>query len=334
MNSETPQDDSFQQQPDFRDSEARSIENSTLGCEDTNSVSSEFTSHEATDPTTPTQRRILLPLILFAFTCLSTFWSGSVGLNGIVAFSSIGDFFDVFVTASWQDGLTYMAAVMGILLAHEMGHFLMTLRHRIPASLPFFIPMPLPPIGTMGAVIAMQGSKADRKQLFDIGIAGPIAGLVIAIPVLCVGIYLAKPDYSIFSQPLITNLLISVIRPDLTGKSLGMNPLLMAGWVGLLITGLNMLPISQLDGGHVAYALFRRKAHYLAHAFLFMAIAFVVYSGQTAWVLMLSLVVLMGINHPQTADDDVHMGAARKFLGYASLAIPILCFPPYPFKFD
>jgi len=334
MNSETPQDDSFQQQPDFRDGEARSIENSTLGCEDTNSVSSEFTSHEATDPTTPTQRRILLPLILFAFTCLSTFWSGSVGLYGIVAFSSIGDFFDVFVTASWQDGLTYMAAVMGILLAHEMGHFLMTLRHRIPASLPFFIPMPLPPIGTMGAVIAMQGSKADRKQLFDIGIAGPIAGLVIAIPVLCVGIYLAKPDYSIFSQPLITNLLISVIRPDLTGKSLGMNPLLMAGWVGLLITGLNMLPISQLDGGHVAYALFRRKAHYLAHAFLFMAIAFVVYSGQTAWVLMLSLVVLMGINHPQTADDDVHMGAARKFLGYASLAIPILCFPPYPFKFD
>lgn len=335
MNSETPQDDSFQQQPDFRDGEARSIENSTLGGEDTNSVSSEFTSHEATDPTTPTQRRILLPLILFAFTCLSTFWSGSVGLYGIVAFSGIGNFFDVLVMASWWDGLTYMAAMMSILLAHEMGHFLMTLRHRIPASLPFFIPMPLTLIGTMGAVIALHGSKADRKQLFDIGIAGPLAGLVIAVPVLCAGIYLAQPDdTSLFSQPLISKLLISVIRPDLTGKSLGMNPLLMAGWVGLLLTGLNMMPISQLDGGHVAYALFRRNAHRLAQAFLIVAIAFVVYSGQTVWVLMLSLVVLIGIYHPPTADDNVRMGAARTFLGYISLALPILCFPPYLINFD
>jgi membrane-associated protease RseP (regulator of RpoE activity) len=287
----------------------------------------------------PTRRRVWLPVALFVATCVSTFWTGAVGLGGFSAYLN-GDVSGLellyfALRTSWRNGLEYMFAVMGILLAHEMGHFLMTLRHRIPASLPFFIPLPLPPIGTMGAVIAMQGSRADRKQLFDIGLAGPLAGLLVAVPVLCLGIYLARPSPSAFSQPLLTKLLMPLMRPDLPpGTSLGMNPLLMAGWVGLLITGLNMMPISQLDGGHVAYALFRRKAHVLAYALLFFAVVYIVSSAQMPWILMLSLVVLIGVEHPPTANDHARLGPLRAVLGAASLAIPVLCFPPKPFNFD
>src|SRR5205823_6431654 len=97
------------------------------------------------------------------------------------------DFFR-HLSGYWLDGLQYMLGVIGILLAHEMGHFLMALRHRVPASFPYFIPMPILLTGTMGAVIKMQGSRADRKQVFDIGLAGPLLGLVVAVPLLCVGI--------------------------------------------------------------------------------------------------------------------------------------------------
>ncbi len=265
----------------------------------------------------PVQRRVWLPLSLFLATCLSTLWSGAIGWL-------VSDQLD------WGRGLVYMAALMGILLAHEMGHFLMTLRHRIPASWPFFIPMPAPPIGTMGAVIAMQGSRADRKQLFDIGLAGPLAGLVVCVPVLCLGIYLAEPGPSPFQQPLLTKMLVPWMRPDLSSGGMLPNPLLMAGWVGLLVTGLNMLPISQLDGGHVTYAIFRGGARWLAYALFVAAIWLVVWNAWLHWVVMLALVTLIGIEHPPTADDRVRLGPLRVVLGIASLLIPVLSFPPQP----
>lgn len=285
----------------------------------------------------PTRRRVWLPVLLFLATCVSTLWAGAVGLSFFARSDGLELFVHVLRVASWRNGLEYMFAIMGILLAHEMGHFLMTVRYRIPASLPYFIPMPLNPLGTVGAVIAMQGSEADRKQLFDIGLAGPIAGLLVAVPVLCAGIYLAEPEPGrpFFSQPLLTKLLLPLLRPELPhGASLAMNPLLMAGWVGLLITGLNMMPISQLDGGHVAYALFRRKAHFLAYGLLFLAVVYIVASARPFWVLMLSLVVLIGLEHPPTANDNVRLGPVRVALGAASLAIPVFCFPPQPFNFD
>src|SRR5205807_229880 len=156
------------------------------------------------------------------------------------------DFFH-HLSKYWFDGLQYMLGVMGILLAHEMGHFLMALRHRVPASFPYFIPMPILLTGTMGAVIKMQGSRADRKQVFDIGLAGPLLGLVIAVPLLCVGIVNAgwapmtnAPGVLHFGDPLLVTLLTPVLRPELPENAeLLMNPLLMAAWVGMLITGLN-----------------------------------------------------------------------------------------------
>ena len=245
-----------------------------------------------------------------------------------------------------------MLAVMAILLAHEMGHFLLTLRHRIPASWPFFIPMPLSFIGTMGAVIGMQGFRADRRQLFDIGIAGPLAGLVVAIPITCLGIeaiassrIVAPPTpraegagdvpagtprviITEFHDPLLVKLLIRWLRPEVGHDQFNTNPLWMAGWVGLLITGLNMLPISQLDGGHISYALFGRRAHLLARCLVLAAVVFVLAAQVYMWTLMLLLLMFIGIDHPPTADDRVTLGRGRKLLGLLSLAIPILCFPP------
>ena len=131
-----------------------------------------------------------LPLILFIATCLSTFWVGAADWRPQLI-ESPGEMWQV-VTANWQQGLTYMGAVLAILLTHEMGHFLQTVRYRIPASYPLCIPVPFSLIGTMGAVISMDGMRANRKQIFDIGIAGPLAGLAVAAPILYIGVQAAR----------------------------------------------------------------------------------------------------------------------------------------------
>jgi membrane-associated protease RseP (regulator of RpoE activity) len=211
------------------------------------------------------------------------------------------------------------------------------------ASLPFFIPLPISPFGTMGAVIAMDGRQADRRQIFDIGLAGPLAGLVIALPVMWIGVEKLdlSPGHSYNLQaPLIMRLAIDYLHPGQYNPAVGIsldniNAWLMAGWVGLLVTGLNMLPVSQLDGGHVTYALFGRRAHWLARAFMgvaFLYIAIVSIAERTAppWIVMVALVLLIGTDHPPTRDDTVKLGWFRTALGYASLAIPIFCFVPNP----
>jgi membrane-associated protease RseP (regulator of RpoE activity) len=283
------------------------------------------------------RRRWRLPLFLFLATCFTTFFAGVYQWQqAIISFDQTTTrLLEIF----WRDGVVYMCAVMGILLAHEMGHFLMTIRYHIPASYPIFIPFPITVLGTMGAVIAMDGSRANRKQMFDVGIAGPLAGLVVAVPLLCVGIHQAQlsvPPVGAHVQgdPLLAELLIRMLHPEADSRAeviINNNPLYMAGWVGLLITGLNMLPISQLDGGHVIYALFRKRAHYLARAFLLGAIAYMVISENYTWTLMVVVVTFLGADHPPTADDRVPLGRARYVLGIASLAIPVLCFIPNPF---
>lgn len=288
------------------------------------------------------QRRTLLPLLLFLATCASTFWVGAAEWEPMRP-DKVASWGLVFNTLrqNWLTGLQYMCAVVGILVAHEMGHFLQTVKHRIPASYPLCIPVPFNPIGTMGAVIGMDGLKADRRQIFDIGIAGPLAGLVIAFPVFWYGI----TQLNLAGRPLPEEFQLYL---PLAGQWMlqwahagapwaheqwvplsQLNPYFMAGWVGMLITGLNMLPISQLDGGHAIYALFLDRAHRFAKLFVSLAIFYVVVNLDDAvlWVPMLVLVIFMGIHHPPTADDDVELGPVRWAIGLVSLTIPILCFP-------
>jgi Zn-dependent protease len=301
---------------------------------------SEWQTYEPAAPPPPTQRRVLLPLALFFATCLSTYWVGTLEFAP-EKLAAVKDS-QLAQREPWQNGLLYMAGVMSILLAHEMGHFLQTVRHKIVSSWPVFIPLPFPPLGTMGAVIFMQGMKADRRQLFDIGISGPIAGLFVAVPLAVYGMTTSPAvdartiapnqmaSHFAVQFPLLFQLLKDALRPELNQpyQTMILDPFLMAGWVGMLITGLNMLPVSQLDGGHVIYSLFRRRAHIIARAFLVVAIAYVVFSDAHIWTLMLILVILIGADHPPTADDRAPLGPVRWAIGIASLAIPILCFPP------
>jgi membrane-associated protease RseP (regulator of RpoE activity) len=285
----------------------------------------------------PPQRRVLLPILLFIATCLSTFWVGATNWRPQAVDTS--EIWNI-VANNWQQGLTYMGAVLAILLTHEMGHFLQTVRYRIPASYPLCIPVPFSLIGTMGAVISMDGMRANRKQIFDIGIAGPLAGLVVAAPILYLGVsYLdlskagAPNDIQLYN-PVIVRWLIQWMHPEVADRASWvavsqLNPFFMAGWVGMLITGLNMLPVSQLDGGHTIYALFGKDAYKIARAFTIVAIAYVVLNLEQAaiWTPMLILVILLGIHHPPTADDNVELDDFRWILGVASMAIPVLCFP-------
>jgi len=284
------------------------------------------------------RRRVALPIILFVATCLSTFWVGAANWRP-QSVDTVADMLNK-IALHWQQGLTYMGAVVAILLTHEMGHFLQTVRYRIPASYPLCIPVPFTPIGTMGAVISMDGMRANRKQIFDIGIAGPLAGLVVAAPILYIGVrdlkldvHAASNDFQLYN-PVIVRWMIQRMHPQWADRAAWvsvsqLNPFFMAGWVGMLITGLNMLPVSQLDGGHTIYALFGRDAYKIARAFTIIAIIYVViYLEQAAiWTPMLVLVILLGIHHPPTADDTVELDDFRWILGVASMAIPVLCFP-------
>ena len=291
------------------------------------------------------QRNTFLPIVLFLATCASTFWVGATQWDPLAdVYVADSDRMWQTVAANWSTGLTYMVAVLAILLTHEMGHFLQTVRHRIPASYPLCIPIPFNAIGTMGAVIGMDGTKADRRQIFDIGIAGPLAGLAVAIPVLWWGIsdldLSNRPPAEEFQlyMPWLGQMMLEWAHPQWADRQwIGLselNPYFMAGWVGMLITGLNMLPISQLDGGHTIYALFLGRAHSLARWFLSLTIFYVVVNLDHAvmWTPMLVLVILMGIHHPPTANDRVELGPIRWAIGLASLAIPMFCFPIEGFR--
>lgn len=274
--------------------------------------------------------RLRLHVLLFVATCLTTFAAGAVGWEPVIA--GVDADLAGQVAAHWQRGLVYMVAVMAVLAAHEAGHFIAARLHAIPATLPFFIPIPILLTGTLGAVIGMEGSRASRRQLFDIALAGPLAGLVLAVPCLAVGILMAPADASgPFAMPPVGRWMVLLLRPDLAGvESIAPNAAFMAGWVGMLVTGLNMIPISQLDGGHVSYAIFGRRSCWLARGVLIAAITAIVLLGKINWIALVVIVTLLGTDHPPVRDDARGPGAVRRAVGLVSLLIPLVTFMPEP----
>ena len=297
------------------------------------------------------QRRITG--LLFLATCLSTFLVGSVGWIGLesVILGAIAQPREALTLVDFRQGFVYMLCVMSILGAHEMGHYLTSLYYRSKASLPYFIPFPFSPTGTMGAVISLMSLNRNRKELFDVGIAGPLAGLLVALPITMYGVKTAKvfeprpvqvvraadgrmvtvrSEVYEFHDPLAIQLLQKWLRPDMPStRSMELNAFLMAGWVGFLVTGLNFMPLGQLDGGHTLYALFGRKALWLAQCFWWLAFFLIWLFHLYNWLLMLFLVLWMGVRHPPTRNDQEPLDAFRWVLGLVCLiAIPVLTFLP------
>jgi len=258
--------------------------------------------------------RFRVPLILYLLTCVST-----------------------LITA----GPLYALGVMFILTAHEAGHYLQARRYRVPATLPYFLPMPLTPLGTMGAVIRMRAHIADRRALFDIAITGPLAGLVPAVILSAIGIRLstvadaatASEPTLMLGEPLLFKALAAVMlesTPDDT--VLLLHPLGFAGWVGIFITALNLIPVGQLDGGHLLYALLRRKAYPVAMGLTVAAIAMIAirFADYWPWTLLVTLLIVLGPLHPPTADDRVALGPGRIILGWITLLFVVVGFTPIP----
>lgn len=288
------------------------------------------------------RRHLRTSALLFLLTMLSTFLVGSgyFPLEYILGwiFPRFGDYLqqtfrphdpDLIMVRACRQGLEYSVPLMSILFFHEMGHYLQSVWNRVPASLPYFIPMPIPPMGTMGAVIFQGRGVATRRQMFDIAVWGPLAGLAVTIPVLWYGLSIAeyrpRPDTGPlqFSQPLIIQWMISAIHgPAPEGRTIALddNGIAFAGWVGVLITAMNLLPVGQLDGGHILYTLIGRKAHLVAHAVILGGFTYMVVNNNFSFSLLLILLLMTGIKHPPTADDREKLGVGRHILGWLTLS--------------
>jgi membrane-associated protease RseP (regulator of RpoE activity) len=234
-------------------------------------------------------------------------------------------------------GLIYAISVFSILGAHEMGHYLACRYYRVPATLPYFLPF-IPPIGSLGAVIRIRGAIPHRKALFDIAAAGPIAGFLVTVPITLVGVLRARAFVSPsngdggltveLGEPVLLRLLQHLTTVP---GELAVNPWIGAGWVGLLVTSLNLFPVGQLDGGHAAYAISRRAHRALAWttivAMVGVLLAQVTVYGQFPfYVVWFAILVWMRDRHPRLIDESTTLGPGRKLVALLLLLIFALSF--------
>ncbi|MFN9717857.1 MAG: site-2 protease family protein [Planctomycetota bacterium] len=288
--------------------------------------------------------------ILFLLTFLSTFLVGSnyMPLEYVLMKLSPGyekylvetvgaENLKLVLADAFAKGYHYAVPLMLILFCHEMGHYLQSVRYRVPASLPYFIPLPLPPMGTMGAVIFQGRGAATRKQMFDIAVSGPLAGLLITIPVLWYGIqssgYGPRPPGAglEFGEPLLVKWMMSALHGDAPeGQIFLLNNIGFAGWVGVLITAMNLLPVGQLDGGHILYTLIGKPAHYVAYGVIGLAFAYMSLQQDFSFTLLLFLLLMTGPKHPPTANDAESIGVLRHLIGWATLGFLVIGFTPTP----
>ena len=257
-------------------------------------------------------KRPLLHLVLFVLTVASTYWVG---------------------------GALYSLSIMAILLSHEMGHYVVSRHYGVPATLPYFIPFPPSPFGTFGAVIKMKGVILNKRSLFDIGVAGPLCGFVLSVPAACIGVHLsmvvqvAKVTSPMLElgDPLLFRLLEwYMVRNLPPTHELVLHPIGYAAWVGLFVTALNLLPVGQLDGGHIIYAVFGEKSAWVYRALipLLLVLAFFYNAG---WLVLVILLLVFGVHHPPPLDGETPLNRGRKVMAFVVLLVFVLSFTPAPF---
>lgn len=241
-------------------------------------------------------------------------------------------------------GLPFCFTILSILLGHEMGHYLMCRRYGIRSTLPYVIPAPPPfnPFGTFGAVIRIRSNFRDRRQLFDVGIAGPLAGFVLIIPALIVGLSNSAEfvmtdslqDALEFGEPLLFKLAGSLFYTAGDGSHISLHPVGWAAWFGMLATGINLLPIGQLDGGHVVYALFGPRGHRIASILTFFTlVGLSFYSWPMMGYLLFALVlVFLGFRHPSVSVEPIPLDRKRIIIALLGLVIFVITFIPIPVR--
>lgn len=291
------------------------------------------------------KNRVWLNVLLFVVTVFTTFFIGfSWSMNYVYADRIIQDVkFSITPEMMMNPqiiflSMLYAIALIGVLLGHELGHFLTCRYYKIDATLPYFIPAPTL-IGTLGAFIKIKSPITQKRQLFDIGIAGPLTGFILSVPTLIYGLSLSKvvpsiprEESIIFGEPLLLKIAGSMIFKGVSADfDVILHPVAFAGWVGILVTALNLFPIGQLDGGHIFYALVGQRAKkfygWILAAFIIMGVFF--WIGWFIWVLLISV---LGLKHPHIIDEDVPLSPRRKFLVFVVLIIFVLSFIPDPIK--
>ncbi|RIK30950.1 MAG: site-2 protease family protein [Chloroflexi bacterium] len=307
----------------------------------------------------PERSRVWINVVLFVATIFTTLWTGMVYSDRV----ELSDFADLFRLSNLIHGWPFALSLMGILLAHELGHYFAARHHKLAVSLPYFIPLPIPPgfgitLGTLGAFIRLKEPVPDRRKLFDVGVAGPLAGLVLAVPLLFIGLMTSPvqtpPESGVYWVEgnslfywVAKYLVFGKWLPNpVTGEDVFINAVTAAAWFGFLITALNLLPLGQLDGGHTVFALFGNRARQINRVAVgvmaMLAIAslqpvqnllpFLEVIGYPGWFVWLALILfLVGPFHPPPLDDVTQLDPKRRWVGYLVIVIFILIFVPVPF---
>ena len=277
--------------------------------------------------------------LLLVATLLTTTWVGaSFAVNFRPSLLPSGP----LSLAAWRrllDGaLSYSLPLLSILFAHEMGHYLMCRRYGIDASPPYFVPFPSL-VGTMGAFIRIREPFRNKKELFDVGVAGPIAGFVVTLPLLAWGIAHSRPNLDpgladgtiIFRYPILVEWFQKLtLGRTFTSVEAIEHPVFVAAWFGLFVTALNLLPLGQLDGGHALYAVFGRFQKWIAIPIMVvLAVLGIKWPGWYVWIVF---TLVTGLRHPPARDEALPLDAKRLAVAILVLAIFLVCFAPMPIE--
>jgi membrane-associated protease RseP (regulator of RpoE activity) len=267
--------------------------------------------------------RPIVHLALLLATVLTTMAMGAM-LTG-------GD----FLRRPWElwRGASFAFGLLGILGVHELGHYFVARRHGVAVTLPYFIPVPLG-LGTFGAFIQLRSPVENRRALFDVGIAGPLAGALVAVPLFIVGLAWSRlvtdPGYGGLNASLLVESLVQLVRPHGDGYAVLLHPLALAAWFGLLVTGINLLPAGQLDGGHIVYALLGDRARWVTMGVL-LALATMGWLYWPGWYLWAFFVALTGLAHPAPLNDITALDGSRWLWAALGLGLLAVTFTPAPF---
>lgn len=266
--------------------------------------------------------------MLFILTLLSTLTVGAVQ-SGVDVLKTPGEIYK---------GIPFAVTLMVILLSHELSHYFTSKRHGVKATLPYFIPAPTI-IGTFGAFIKMKSPIVTRQSLIDIGASGPIAGFVISVIATIVGLSMSEVvtttrtagALNLGDSILFSFLSRAILGVTSHGQDVLLNPVAFAGWIGLFVTSINLIPVGQLDGGHIAYALLGERQVQLSVVLIIImaALGFFLWEGWGVWAILL---LILGFRHPPVLYWEVPLDNKRKFIGWSALVIFILTFIPVPFQ--